>query len=205
MTNSIIAIKGNYLDKTNEIFNSFNYIDLELDKQFDDFDKFNEYLFENYFEFTNKDISLRGIWTDNNWTVINDPEMVDSIDEEVLLSLSKKLNTDILTFIIQTNSGSFGFTKYNKGIERHFYVVEGEITDNLYLPLEQEKGLNINEEIFTDDIVKLAKNFDIDIEGNNCKVFITKQFGYNDEKKKELEQYNTTQKSNEKKPWWKFW
>ncbi len=136
MTNSFIAIKGNYFGRADEIFSVFKYIDTKQDKQFDDWQTFNDYLFDNYFEFANNEVAIRGIWTDNGWTIIHDPEMVDTVEEEALLQLSRILNTDIVAFIIQTTSNSFGFTVYNDTIKRHFFVSDGEITDNLYDPLE---------------------------------------------------------------------
>ncbi len=207
MTNSFIAIKGNFLNNADKIFQSFKYIDTNQDKQFDDWQTFNNYLYNNYFELANKKIAIRGIWTDNNWTIINDPEMVDTVDEMALLQLSRILNTEIITFIIQTTSNSFGFTVYNDTIKRHFFVSDGEITDNLYDPLEQENGLIINENIFSDDILKLAEKFGIDLEGNKKLTYTVKQLAYSDEMKSELEQFKQQQSQTTKseKPWWKFW
>jgi hypothetical protein len=164
MTNSFIAIKGNHLDKASEVFELFKYRDTHQDMQFDDWQMFNDFLFNNYFELANNEMALRGIWSDNDWTIINDPEMVDTVEEEALLELSRKLNTDVITFVIQTTSNSFGFTLYNNTVKRNFLVSGGEVTDNLFQPLSEEKGLNINEETFTDDILKLASNFGIDLE-----------------------------------------
>ncbi len=207
MTNSFIAIKGNHFDRAEEIFSVFKYIDTKQDKQFDDWQTFNDYLFDNYFEFANNEVAMRGIWTDNSWTIINDPEMVDTVDEMALLQLSRILKTDIVTLIIQTTSNSFGFTVYNDTIKRHFFVSDGEITDNLYDPLEQENGLNINENIFSDDILKLAEKLGIDLAGKNKITYTVKQLAYRDEMKSELEQFKQQQSQTTKsdKPWWKFW
>lgn len=207
MTNSFIAIKGNYFDKADEIFSVFKYIDTKNDKQFDDWQTFNDYLFDNYFELANNEIAIRGIWTDNGWTIIHDPEMVDTVEEETLLQLSRTLNTDIVTFIIQTTSNSFGFTVYKETIKRHFFVSDGEITDNLYEPLGQEKGLNINEAVFSDDILKLADKLGIDLDGKNNRTYTVKQLAYSDEMKSGLEQFKQQQNqtNTDKKPWWKLW
>jgi hypothetical protein len=207
MTNSFIAIKGNFFDKADEIFKTFKYIDTNQDKQFNDWQEFNDYLFDNYFELANKETAIRGIWTDNGWTIINDPEMVDTVDDEALIRLSRILDTDIITFLIQTTSNSFGFTVYNKIIKRQFFVSDGEVTDNLDYPLEQENGLNINENIFSDDILKLAGKFGIDLEGKNKLIYTVKQLAYNDEMKKELEQFKQQKQetTDDTKPWWKFW
>ncbi|MCZ4242781.1 hypothetical protein [Pedobacter punctiformis] len=205
MTISFIAIKGNFFDKADEIFQAFKYIDTKQDKQFVDWQTFNDYLYDNYFELANKEIAIRGIWTDNGWTIINDPEMVDTIEEEALIQLSRTLNTDIITFIIQTTSNSFGFTVYNDTIKRHFFVSDGEVTDNLYNPLEQENGLTINENIFSDDILKLAEKLGIDLEGKNKLTYTVKHLAYSDEMKNELEQFKKQQTNDKNKPWWKFW
>ncbi|MCT3897585.1 hypothetical protein HZQ13_05685 [Elizabethkingia anophelis] len=133
--------------------------------------------------------------------------MVDTVDEMALLQLSRILNTDIITFIIQTTSNSFGFTVYSDTIKRHFFVSDGELTDNLYDPLEQENDLTINENIFSDDILKLAEKFGIDLEGNKKLTYTVKQLAYSNEKKNELEQFKQQQIQTTKseKPWWKFW
>lgn len=207
MTNSFIAIKGNFFDRASEIFAAFKYIDSKQDKEFDNWQTFNDFLFDNYFELANKELAIRGIWTDNGWTVINDPEMVDTVDEMTLLQLSRTLNTDIITFIIQTTSNSFGFTVYNNTIKRHFFVSDGEITDNLYDPLPQENGLNINENIFSDDILNLAEKLGIGLEGKSKRTYTVKQLAYSDEMKSELEQFRQQQSqvNTNKKPWWKIW
>lgn len=207
MKNSFIAIKGNHFDKADDIFSVFKYIDTKQDKQFDDWQTFKDYLFDNYFEFAKNEVAIRGIWTDKSWTVIHDPEMADTVDELALLQLSRVLNTYIITFVIQTTSNSFGFTVYNDTIKRHFFVLDGEITDNLYKPLEQEYGLNINENIFSDDILNLAEKFGIDLEGKSKLIYTVKQLAYSDEMKSELEQFKQQQGQTTKseKPWWKFW
>ncbi|HTJ48745.1 MAG TPA: hypothetical protein VL443_04760 [Cyclobacteriaceae bacterium] len=207
MTNSFIAIKGNFFDRSDEIFNIFKYVDTKQDKQFDDWQTFNDYLFDNYFDFANRELAIRGMWTNNGWTIINDPEMVDTVEEEALLQLSRTLNTDIVTFMIQTTSNSFGFTIYNDTIKRHFFVSDGEVTDNLFAPIEQEKDLNINEDIFSDDILKLASKLGVDLEGKNRLTYTVKQLAYNEEMKNELEQFRQQQGQTtiSEKPWWKFW
>lgn len=208
MTNSIIAIKGNHFDKVDTIFECFNYIDFANDQTFENADKFNEYLFDNYFEFANQEIALRGLWVYSGWTIISDPEMVDSVDDEAIIRLSKKLKSDVLTFIIQTNSGSFGFAKYNETKKRYFFSIDGETSYNIGLPTKEEQGINLNEKVCVDDILKLANNFGIDLERKSSKSFIVKQLGYNDKMKLELEQFNQPQKSQvtaTKKPWWKIW
>ena len=73
-------------------------------------------------------------------------------------------------------------------IKRYFFVSDGEVTDNLYDPLEEESGLNIDENIFSEDILKLAKKLGIDLEGKKSQKYIVKQLAYSEEMKNELEQ-----------------
>ena len=186
MTYNIIAIRGNHLDEISSVFECFKYTDLAKDETFDNSIDYNNYLFDNYLEFANREIALRGIWFENDWTIISDPEMTDLFKEEALLQLSNKLNSDVLTFIIQTTSGSFGFSKYYKTKLRSFLSIDGDEMINFNPPLAEEKDLNINEKIFIDDILKLSNNLGIDIEGKNNNYFIAKQLAYNEELKNEL-------------------
>ena len=208
MTNSIIAIKGNHLDKVSSIFATFNYIDNKADKQFDSVDNAVAYLSDNYFSFADKNIAIRGIWECNGWTLIHDPEMVDAADDNVMESLAKNINSDIYSFLIQTTSGTFGFTKFNPSLTRQFLSSEGNIAQNDGEPIAEESGLNINGKIFIDDIIKLANKLGIDIEGKTPTTVIVKELGYNEILKKQLEQF--AQKPNQKlvdtqKPLWKIW
>jgi hypothetical protein len=205
MTKAFIAIRGNFFDRADEIFKTFRYVGSRQDLKFDDWQTFTDYLFDKYLDFADRDIAIRGIWTSDGWTIINDPEMVDTVDEEVLIQLSQKLRTEIVTFIIQTTSNSFGFTVYNDTIKRNFFVSEGEITDNLFEPIEQEKGLNINEGIFSEDILKLAEKLGIDLEGKKKSNYSVKHLEYNEEMKSEIQRFKQKQAKQENKPWWKFW
>jgi hypothetical protein len=209
MTNSIIAIKGNHLDKATSVFETFNYVDKENDKQFDSWDKAASYLFDNYFEFANKEISIRGIWFNNGWTVICDPEMVDSIDDKIMEALSQKFNSDVFSFLIQTTSGTFGFAKYSPAKQRHFFSSDGQVTDDQGTPLVEESGLNFNNNIFVDDITKLAGKLGVDMNPEKTKAnFIVKELGYNETMKQQLAQFSQkpkTTNSDTQKPWWKIW
>ncbi|HRB71492.1 MAG TPA: hypothetical protein PK776_06550 [Flavobacterium sp.] len=204
MTNSFIAIRGSLLNKSDQIFRILNYEDMGEDMQFEDWSEFNGYLFDNYFEFANQGIALRGIWMENDWTIINDPEMVDTIDEEGLIRLSNHFETEIVTFVIQTTSSCYGFTVYNKTIKRGFFVSDGEVIDNSYEVLKEEEGVNVNEQAFADDILNLAVNFGIDLQGKEKHTYTVKKLSYLDIPEQEFAQQDQ-QECDNKKPWWKFW
>ncbi|WP_145856002.1 hypothetical protein [Pedobacter suwonensis] len=73
--------------------------------------------------------------------------------------------------------------------------------------MEQENGLNINSDIFADDILNLANRLGIDLEGKTKLNYTVKQLAYNEEMKNELEQYKAQRQeiNDDNKPWWKFW
>lgn len=201
MTNSFIAIKGNYLNDLKEILNSFRYIDLNENKLFDNFDNANNYLSDNYFKIAKSSKALRGFWYDNNWTIISDPELVDVLEKKALIEISKLLNTEIWTFIIQTNSNTFGFAKYYKKKVRQFTISDNAIIQNYGTPISEE--VNFNQNFFADDIKILANKLGIDIDGKLSTTFILKELGYNDELNNELASFKN--KNMTLKPWWKFW
>nr|WP_294944968.1 hypothetical protein [uncultured Mucilaginibacter sp.] len=208
MTNSIIAIKGNHLDKQVEIFEVFKYVDVKQDEQFDNLDDMYAYLFDNYLSFSDQDVALRGIWVANDWTIICDPEMVDVLDMAALLKLSDKFNSDVMSFLIQTTSGSFGFAKCGLSGQRNFLSIDGSVTNNSGLPLPEESGLNINEQIFADDVIGIAQKLGIDFEKTSLQSCLAKKLSYNDELKRELASFKSTQKEVSGKKtsaWWKFW
>ena len=208
MTNSIIAIRGNYFDKQIEIFKEFKYVDLKQDEQFDKLDDMYAYLFDNYLSFSEQDVALQGFWVDNGWTIICDPEMVNALDTAALLKLSDKFNSDVVTFLIQTTSGSFGFAKYGLSGQRNFLSIDGRVTDNTGLPLPEEVGLNINEQIFANDIIGIAYKLGINFEKTSPQTYLAKKLSYNEELKRDLAQFKSVQvKASGKKTssWWKFW
>ncbi|MGE3824077.1 MAG: hypothetical protein AB7G44_07610 [Bacteroidia bacterium] len=189
-TISITAIKGNHIDKASEIFASFRYVDLKNDKPFSTLDSCSSFLSDNYLDYAKKDIAIRGLWFDNGWTIIYDPEMVDFIEDNAMTSISQNLNTDVLTFVVQKTSNTFGFAKYNQQKQRHFLSIDTEIAENFGTPLTEEQGLNLSQSITVNDILQLADKFGVDLEMKNAaRPFVAKELGYNDELKMELEKF----------------
>lgn len=182
-SNSIIAIKGEHLHRSEEIFKVFNYIDNKKDQTFYSWDQASEYLFANYVEFANKEIALRGIWIDNGWTMICDPELVDPTEENKIISLSKLLNTEVWTFLIQTSSASYAFAKFDLAKTRSFFVSKGKVVENVGGPLLQEKGFNINENFCVGEISSIGKNLGININPDSRLDYVVKELGYDDELK----------------------
>jgi len=185
-SNGIIAIKGDHLKRAEEIFKIFNYVDLKKDTAYHSWDQASEYLFENYFDLANKEIALRAIWTDNDWTMICDPELVDPTEDAKLENLSEFLNTEIWTFIVQTSSESYSFTKFDGRKVRSFFVSNGKVLENSGNSLPQEKGFNINEKFCIGEISAISKSLDININPERPGNFIVKELGFDDALKAEL-------------------
>ena len=185
-SNSIIAIKGEHLNRSEEIFKIFSYIDNKKDQTFYSWDQASEYLFTNYVEFANKEIALRGIWIDNGWTMICDPELVDPTEEDKLMSLSKLLNTEVWTFLIQTSSASYAFSKFDLAKARSFFVSKGKVVENTGSPLPQEKGFNINENFCVGEISSIGKNIGININPDSRLDYVVKELAYSEELKAHL-------------------
>jgi hypothetical protein len=181
-SNSIIAIKGNHIDKTDQIFKTFKYFDLEHDKQFGNWPDAASYLFDNFLRLTNEDIAIRGVWANDSWTIICDPEMVDIMEEDMIEDLSVKLKTTVFTFLIHSTSGTYEFARYEEEKQRHFQLFEGVVVENEGDPLPEEDALNINEKITEEDLTALAGKLGIDLSfGNISTKFTVKELGYNDE------------------------
>ena len=133
--------------------------------------------------------------------------MVDLLESEKIKTISKTINADIWTILIQTTSGSFSFSKFAPNRQRHSLVVDGQIAENERTPLPEEKGLNINEKIFGDDLEYLAKTLGFQIQPETTGDYIVKYLSYNDQMKEQLAQFKqtTNAKTTENKPWWKVW
>jgi hypothetical protein len=203
----VMAIKGDHLQKADRLFGMFDYVDTEEDKNYSTWTEAVNFLDDNYFEYANRDIALRGIWIDSGWTIIYDPEMVDLLENEKIEVLSKTINADIWTMLIQTTSGSFSFSKFAPNRVRHFFASNGQVADDEGTPLPEERGLNIDEKIFSDDLELLAKTLGFKIQPTTLGTYTIKHLNYNDQMKERLAQFKQETKagSTEIKPWWKVW
>jgi len=180
MTSSVMAIKGNHLDKLAGIFEVFGYADLERDKNFGNPEEALDYLFGKYAEFTEGDIFIRGVAYHGDWTLICDPEMIDLMEEDLIAELSGKHGLEILVFLIQSASGTFEFAKYKDGkTQRFFSVAEGDISIKKGKSLKEEEGLSINGDIAAEDMLQLAKRYGIDLFFNEVGDMVVKEYGYN--------------------------
>ncbi len=210
----LIAIKGNHSDKIDKLFNAFDYAEGGDTKQYSTWAEAVKFLNDNYFEYANREISLRGLWIDNGWTIIHDPEMVDPLEQKKIEALSKSLNADIWTFLIQTTSGSFSFSKFSPDRVRHFFAGAGQVAENEGMPLPEEQGLNINEKIFTNDLESLTRKLGFKIQPDTHGEYIVKYLAFNEQMKAQMLPFKQEVKPQQpapkapptnEKPWWKIW
>ena len=180
---SIIAIKGNDLQKADQLFKAFRYFDLKGDKTFPSKEEAIAYLKENFSRMVEEnDVVIRGLWADQNFTYLYDPEITDATDEDALEDLAKRINADIYVFIIQEASDTYEFARYtNKGQSRYFSL-SGKDLFNDGTALPEEEGINLNEKTKASDLLKLASNLGIDMKFENISTpFLVKELGYNED------------------------
>ncbi|RZM30334.1 MAG: hypothetical protein EOO88_01205 [Pedobacter sp.] len=91
MSYTSFAVKGSYLSNPDQILKSFGYVAAAPDKEFSEWQEFNDYLFQ----FANDDMSVWGMWEENGWTVVYDPSAMDGAEEEQPLALSGVLKTEV--------------------------------------------------------------------------------------------------------------
>lgn len=139
---AIIAIKGNYIDKLDKVADIFDY--MEDDNIIDEFSQNAKF--------------------ENGWTTIVDEEMVFVVEDDLLAELSEELETEIFTFTIQSTSATYGFSRFNEGKNRIFLVQDGELIENLGDKMAVEMNINIDENASIEDILNIAKAFEIELE-----------------------------------------
>lgn len=139
---AIIAIKGNYINQLQKIADVFNY--MEDDSIIDEF---------------SQNAKLQ-----NGWTILADEEMVFVVEDDLISELSEELQTEIFTFTIQSTSATYGFSNFHEGKNRIFLVQDGEIIENTGDKIKAEMNFNIDENTSIEDILNIAKSFEIDLE-----------------------------------------
>ena len=207
MTHSFIAIKGNHLHNQ-ELFGFFNYDDLQQDLRFTHWQQMDDFLQDNYFEYANKGITIRGIWHNKDWTIISDPETVDVWETDALAVLSAQLATTVLTFSWQTSSGTYGFSCYDKGLlKRSFLISDNVMDESLHSPLAEEANLTLDLNTTEATLQQLASNFGIQLLGDDEATYTVKQLSPDPSLQEKLNNFQSANAVSEKpaKKWWRLW
>lgn len=124
---SILATKGNEESVWTHYLSAYHYVEIESVQEFDQFDAFQKYLNQEYFEWSEQNISLRGIWSHQETTYIFDPEMVDSVSEEELFSFAKLQDNTIRTLTHEKLSKSFRITQNTHQEMNELHFINKEI------------------------------------------------------------------------------
>ncbi len=206
-TIGFITIEGNQLSRLAEIFSRFQLIDTNKDLHLNSWAEASKIIEQEYLE-PNDFSQRRVVWFQNNWTIIEDHSLLLCTDIEALQKNAQEGRLCIYSFLSQSTSNSHGFWHFTPTISRTFFIEDGETIENTGIPLPQEAGLNINDELYYDDIIELAASLGIDYyAAEQLKQFTVKQLLNNAELNAQIEQVKNDQKSIQvaKKPWWKFW
>lgn len=180
---SVIAIKGNDTAKADLLFKAFRYFDLKSDKMFPSVTEAITYLSEHFSRMVEEDdVVIRGLWSDQQFTYLYDPEITDATDEDALEDLAKKMNTDIYVFIIQEVSGTYEFAHYTPKGQSRYFSLSGKDLFNDGTILSEEEGIPMNEKTGAGDLITLASRLGIDMTfGNISGPVLVKQLGYNED------------------------
>lgn len=206
-TIGFIAIEGNQLSRLAEIFSRFQLIDTNKDLHLNSWAEASKIIEQEYLE-PNDFSQRRVVWFQNNWTIIEDHSLLLCTDTEALQKNALEGRLCIYSFLSQSTSNSHGFWHFTPTVSRTFFIEDGETIENTGTPLPQEANLNINEDLYYDDIIELAATLGIDYyAAEQLKQFTVKQLINNAELNAQIEQIKNEQKSIQvaKKPWWKFW
>jgi hypothetical protein len=206
LTTSLIAIKGNHIEKSTAIFGYFKLIDAKKDTVFSSWQQVVEVL-EDELDNPSDHFQRRVIWFDNGWTIIEDLSLLLSSDNVAIENISRDFNSPVFSLITQGTSGSYGFSYFDNDTKRMFLLVDGEIMENEGRPLDVESAFNINKRAFFDDIHGVAKAFGINWPTKeSLNKFTVKYLENSPELNREIDDFLKNQPAQGRvKPWWKFW
>lgn len=174
-----IAIKDTSADIIRLYENVFGYNDFITETTFHDYEIYIDTLFGNYLDKAKNGIILRGVEIFGEWTIIIDPELIDWVENEKLEEISSEKGANVFSFMAETTSSSYAFSIYKNTLLRSFISIDGEIQTDFGEPLPEEKGVNINGLIFSDDIIELASNLGLNLlRDKSKKEFVIREWKY---------------------------
>lgn len=178
MDGVFLVIKGNHLERATEIFECIRFSDNNQDIVFDDYEKCSAVL-DKWWDYYENGVTIRGIWFDNGWTIINDPERCDFYRKwDVLDALYDKFHTQIQVF----------FRHYIDEENRFELLPLYAMTDNWFLSQEENdvyqqpiyakiagaRPISLNE-IVIEDVLKQTNQFGLGVGAKQSGKYIVKQ------------------------------
>lgn len=128
----------------------------------------------------------------NGWTVILDPEMIMSADEEVCAGLSRQLRSRVFTMYCESTTGTYTYGFFDGSVLRFVASVDGTA--------DEDKGPKQPEE---EDIADLADLSEEDVLGVMQRIGV--DYFEDLMAADEYYLYSLAAAGAEKKPWWRFW
>lgn len=199
----IVAFKGNQISRIDEIMQNFGYKNYFNIHSFDSYFEMEDFLYSNYFESAKNNKSIKGLWFDENWTYLYDPELVDPTDTEAVIKTSKMFDCEIHCLISEPKSGTFVYAKYNDIKIREVFYSSNKLVDNNGFKLEEEVILDLSESLNEEELIKFSKLLGLNIfEDTKKGKFNIGEFDLNLHL---LTIKSEHQPSDKSKKWWKFW
>lgn len=205
MTFGQFAIKGNHVDKLEEIFSFFKLIDTGEDQILTNWTDASKILEKENLQYSNTS-QRHLVFIQNGWTVIEDLKMNLSYDIEALQSISSLLNQPVFYCFVQTTSSNHAFYYFDKIKTRAYHFNDGIIEENFGSPLEEEKGIDLIDNVSC--VYNLTTKLGLDWESTKrLNKYIFKTLTNSPELQAELDKYKSVKKEPIKpsRQWWKFW
>lgn len=178
MDGVFLAIKGNYLDRATEIFECIRFSDNNQDIVFDDYEKCSAVLGK-WRDYYNNGVTIRGIWFDNGWTIVNDPELCDFYENwEVLNALYDKFRTQIQVFhqYDKEETNAVSFTRLYIMTD-NWFISQAEYNafqSPIYAQTAGARPISLNE-IVIEDVLKQTNQFGLGAGAKQSGKYIVKQ------------------------------
>jgi len=153
---SVVSIEGNHLDEIGEVLRNCQY---EIEDSFSV--QTGEEAARHLEWRPDRNHVAKVAYFANEWTHIVDPELV-LMSDDVWLQYSKAWDNQILGWLCEGASGSYGITVFRAGRRvRNVFSVAGEISVDEGDPLPEESNTDWSK-AWEDDVMKIAGRFGAD-------------------------------------------
>ncbi len=157
-------------------------------------------------------------WPDGDWAVLMDPSYALACDEEKLATLSRHVGT-VLSFVVESASGSASFCCYENGrMRREIIYSDGDVSHRGE-PLPEEAGIDVDN-FYMDETEALMAAFALssaeDVpRPDGCQaICVVDHTDYSQLRSKpepesaesiEDDAQDAAEPPKAKRPWWRFW
>lgn len=204
---SLLMIKGDHLDRAEQIFTAFDYRPTGTVEHLDNWLGVLQAI-DRPRGGAPRDIVHKAVFVHNGWTVILDPEMVMFANDAICTQMSRALGGLIFGMLCEGTSGSYCYSLYDGELVRAFWSFGGEISKDRGDRLPEEDGIDL-EHVFEDDVLKVMERLGVDYVGFEdlrvFQVFELDESHMSGHRASHVEEEPLPPGQESKKPWWKFW